>query len=142
MTTKTIKKTKLSQIAIIEFSLIALLFSGLFLYLTVEPQPNSNQYYSYNIQSYLSALTKTDNFREKTVLENLSTQTLTQDWTQIISDISKSYSNFELKLSNITNSKTIISCNSTNGKIITNSYISSYNNTIFDSKTIIFGVCY
>lgn len=137
-----LNKTKFAQIAIFEFSLIALLFSGLALYLTVDTQPNSNDYYSYNIQSYLSALTKTDNFREKVILENLSSQTLTQDWTQILLNIEKSYTNFELKLSNSTDSKFIKSCNSTNGKFMTKSFISSYNNTIFDTKTIIFGVCY
>jgi hypothetical protein len=135
------KFKKIAQITVIEFSLLALLFSGIFIYISVEPQKTSNSFYSYNLETYLTSISKIQLVREVIVLENLSNSTITQDWTFILSAMNISFNSFELIVSNNTVSKTIVSCTSTNGKFFKSVFISSYNITEFEPKTVTLGVC-
>ena len=135
-------RNKLGQISVVEFSLIALFFSGFIIYLSVHSEPVSNSYYSYNVETYLETISKTDSFRKNVFLENLSNTSLTQNWTTINNTIKKSYINYELKISNNSISKTIFSCIGENGKFFSKIFISSYNSTLFEPKTLMFGVCY
>ena len=133
---------KFAQITVIEFSLLALIFSGVFIYLTVEPQKISNSYFSYNLETYLSTISKTDNFRKNVVLEDLSNLSITQNWTQTLNEINTTLNSFELIISNNSVSKSIIQCTSNNGKFFKSTFISSYNLTTFETKTVTLGVCY
>jgi hypothetical protein len=133
---------KLAQITVIEFSLLALIFSGIFIYISVSPNEKSNSYFSYNLETYLSTISKTDNFRKNVVLENLSNLSLTQNWTQTLDELNVTLNDFELIVTNGTVSKTITQCTSKNGKFFKSVFISSYNLTKFNPKTLILGVCY
>lgn len=136
------KLTKSGQITVIEFSLLALLFSGVFFFIAVTPQQTSNSYMSYSLDTYLSSISKLDDIRQNIILENLSNVSITEDWTDILSNINVTLNKFEIIISNNTISKTIISCDSINGKFFSSVFISSFNSTIFEPKTFILGVCY
>ena len=133
--------TKLSQITVIEFSLLALLLTSIFFSFSIQPQETSNSYYSYNLDTYVSSISKLDSVRKNVILENLSNNLTTQDWNQTLDDINLTLNNFELIVSNNTVSKTIVSCDSINGKFFSSSFISSYNLTTFNSRTLTLGVC-
>lgn len=136
------KLTKSGQITIIEFSLLALLFSGVFFFFTVTPQQTSNSYMSYSLDTYLSSISKLDEIRQNVILENLSNISITEDWTSTLSTINLTLNKFELIISNNIVSKTIISCNSSNGIFFSSVFISSLNSTSFNPKTLTLGVCY
>lgn len=133
---------KFAQITVIEFALISLLFTGVFFSLSLPSEPTTNSYNSYNLDTYLVTLSRLDSVRKNTILENLSNSSQTQIWTTILDDINKTLSNYELIISNNTVSKNIITCIGANGKFFSSVFISSYNSTIFDTKTLTLGVCY
>lgn len=139
---KLMRFNKLAQITVIEFSLLALLFSGIFFYFTISQQPTTNSFNSYNLDTYLSSISKLDSIRNVVVLEDLSNTTITQNWTNTLTIINLTLNKYELYLTNGTTSKYIQTCTSINGKFFSQSFISSYNLTTFDPKTLVLGVCY
>lgn len=133
---------KNAQIAIIEFSLIIILFASMIIYFQPSETLTSKTYYQENIDTYLNSLTKEDEFRKLVSLEDLTIISHSENWTSTQNKIQNTHPNFELTIFNQTHNKTIFSCNSTYGKLFSQKLISSYNLTLYEPKIINFGVCY
>jgi len=133
---------KKGQISAIEIPIIFLLLSSALIYFNFTSDLSNNIDYSLTIDSFLNSLYFSNQFRKNIMLENLSTTTIIQDWSQVDTLLNKSFSNYELIISNKTTSKYIFSCNATYNKYFSQKTIAIYNNSNFEFRKITLGVCY
>ena len=135
---------KKSQITVAEIPLLILLISSSIIYFTYEPNINliQNKDYSVTINSFLNAIYSSDEFRNIIMKENLSSVTITENWTNMSKLLNETFGKYELIISNNTVSKKIFSCNTTYNKFFSEKIISIQNNSDFEFRKIKLGVCY
>ena len=132
---------KLAQLSFFEFVLIFLLFGFLFTSVVYDFKiiPKDHKI---SIDSFLDSVYYSEDFRNLTFDEDLSQTTLSEDWGQLQLLLDNSFSNYELILSNISNSKYIFSCDAKYNKYYSEKIISIRNNTSFEFRQLRLGVCY
>lgn len=132
---------KKAILSAIEIPIMILLLSiGLSYFIAIEtPSP---QDYKFRISSLVDALIMEENYRNIIMLENLSSSSITEDWTNIAQLINKSFLNYEIILSNNSVEKEIFICNASYSKFFDEKIISIKNNTLFEFRKIRLGVCY
>jgi hypothetical protein len=131
---------KKAVITVIEMSLLILLFSSAIVYLVSNP---SFQYTNYeSVDSVLDAILESNNYSEIFILEDLTSIPLTQDWTSIKLLLNSSFNEYEIIVSNMSDSKKIISCNPKYSKTISQRIVPIYNNTVYEFRIISLGVCF
>ena len=135
-----------AQITVVEIPLLFLLLSGALIYFNYNNN-NDNSFnhvedYSLTINSFLNSIYYSNNFRKTIMLEDLSNNALTQNWTNISFYLNKSFLNYELVISNKTVTKNIFSCNATYNNYYSENIITIYNNSKYEFRKIKLGVCY
>lgn len=132
-------KNKSGIITAIEISVLFLLISSFFIYFNHNLEIDNK--YNLNLESSLDSLLFLDQHRKILILENLSSSFLIEDWSNIEIYLDKVFLNYELIISNSTISKKIFSCESQISKTYTSRVVGIYNNSNYEFRKIILGVC-
>lgn len=132
---------KKTQISVIELPMLFLLFGFALVYFNTSLDFNDIDY-KLRIDSFLDSLYFSENFRNTIYNENLSSNSITSNWSNFSNLANSSFLKYELIISNNTISKTIFFCNDSNNKYFKEYILSIQNNTNFEFRKIKFGVCY
>ncbi len=136
-------KSRSSQFAIVELSLLALLISGAIVYLIYYDNSYMDFDYGFQASSALDTVFTLTTFRDIVISEDLSNSTLTEDWSEITNFLSSAFLKYELLIINDFNEKTIISsCNNYFKREYFERIVSIGNETQFEFRKIRLGVCY
>lgn len=135
------KYSKFAQISFFEFVLIFLLFGFLFTS-SIYDSKTIDKDHKIGVDSFLDSIYYSEDFRNLTFDENLSASALSEDWTQVQLLLDNSFNNYELILSNSSDSKHIFSCDAKYNKYYSERIISIKNNTRFEFRQLRLGVCY
>jgi hypothetical protein len=134
-----------AQITIVEASLgLFLIFSFVGLAIYHESNVNSLDY-NLILNSVANSILYSNNFREQFILENLSTSSLTENWSVLQNDLNQMLPDYVLYISNGTITKKIFSCSYEALNYSKIDYveriISIYNNSNYEFRIIKLGVC-
>lgn len=132
---------KKSQITIVELPLLFLLF--LFIVGNLFYSNDFSQVdHKLSIDSFLDSVYNSNEFRKQIMFEDLSTNNIVENWSNLSLYLNNSFSNYEFIISNSSVDKYIFSCNSSYNKIYSQRIVSIYNNSVFEFRKITLGVCY
>ena len=133
-------KSKKGIITVIEMSLLVLLFGSITVYISLQSDFDYTNQES--IESSLDFFYNSNDFHEVIILEDLTSVSLTEDWSEFSAVFNKSYLDYELIVSNISHSKKIFICKPKYSKINSQRIFSIHNNTEYEFRTLTLGVCF
>ncbi|MDA3856503.1 MAG: hypothetical protein PF569_09690 [Candidatus Woesearchaeota archaeon] len=130
-----------SQITVVESSFILLLFLGTIVFLVVKPSLSSELNYQKNVDTIADSIYYSETFRDIIMLEDLTTDTKSEDWSKFELVLNSSISDYDFSISNGTLSESLYSCDG-DFKDFAERVISIENNTVSEFRTFRIGVCY
>lgn len=134
-------KSKIAQFSIIELPIAFLLFSSI-IYLLAN---NNTNLPSSNLQlpteSTLLNLVESSNFQNLVLNEDLSSSTITGNWTYFNDTLTSQFLHFDLEIIKGNSNKKIFNCSSDLNKIIYSNFVYIYNNSEYDFREVRLGVC-
>ena len=132
-------KSKKGLITVIEISMMVLLFTN-FIYLIYS---NYNLEFTnyYPVESLLESFSRSESFTLLFLQEDLSTSTISGNWTSFETIMNSSMPIFAFSISNNSHSKQIYTCDSKYSRIISEKFIENYNNTLNEFRVLTLEVC-
>lgn len=99
--------------------------------------------YKESLDSYLVSLQINETFRQTIINENLSEESLTQNWSTIEVELENSFHDYELRIKSYdqNQSKLIFQCQTKTNKEFSSIYVVVDGNN-YDFREVILGVCY
>ena len=131
---------KRAQISVVEGILMILLFVFFFSSLTLYSQTTYTGS-SVNLDSLLDSIYYSENYRDIIMNEDLSSEELSQDWSEIESVLNNSVGSYELILLNKTTNKKITECQASYGKNFEERIFGSSQDE-YEFRKLRIGVCY
>jgi len=130
-----------AQFSVIEIVLVFSLFAyaTAYLYDSKNPIEVDNDF---TIESFFDAMYYNGSIIEPAVLENLSNSSVTQDWSVVQSQLDTAFASYSLSVSNLTTTKKIFGCDATYNRYVTKRVVFIYNQSKFNFRELILGVCY
>ena len=131
-----------AQITVVEMGLLFLLFGTILGVLGMHFYEDDSNYIS-QVDSFLDMIYYSNQFRSLFMGEDLGSSAISEDWIDLGVLLNNSFGsgNYEVILSNLSNSKKIYSCESNYEKYYVERILSINNNTLFEFRMIRLGVC-
>lgn len=131
-----------AQISIVESVLFIVLFlSFAYAYGTIHFQNEQQIETSIDVDTMMDLLYARNDTHQVIEAENLSTTTVTGNWTNVTNMLSVSFSSYEIIVYNLSTEKYIVSCNATYSKRYSERLYAISNNSNFDFRVLRVGVC-
>lgn len=138
-------RKKKAMFSLFEVAFALILITGVSFYAFYSTDNDISKTSSYHLQSktFLHTYNFTQTQRDIIFSENLSQESITQNWTTITSNFSKEFFNYGLYVGNITEEKQIKQCsnNISNNKFSSQKLMLS-NKSVYSQKTLRLEVCY
>lgn len=132
---------KKAIISVFEMSLTFLMFVGALSYLGFHSYSTTGSNHP-SIDSALDLIYISDNFSKIILDESLTSSSRTENWAQIETYLNNSFLNYDLSISNTTQSKKIFECTTNKNKRFAQRIIAIHNLTTYEFRTVTLGVCY
>lgn len=130
-----------AQFSVVEIVFLLFLFVGVSSLIVFDFKLPTKNYNSY-LESGLNAIYYSSDYRDIIIAEDLSLPGLTEDWTNLNQTLNSMMGDFELIVSNESDSKIIFSCTESSGKFFDERIIAVNNGSIFNFRKLTLGVCY
>ena len=130
-------KTKKGQFSAVEILLVVILFTTTFVFFS-NTHISTSQNFKLSTSSSISSIYQSNNYRTKTIDEDLSNPVNTQDWSTLENILDKKYKTYNIKILNKTTSKTVIKkcTQSYQSKIVSEQVISTKGNDKYEFRRI------
>lgn len=132
---------KKSQITVIEISLVILMF-GVFITNFGGIEQSEDIDPILRVDSLLDSIYQQGSFREIVMQENLSSSSLSQDWSNLTLMVEKNFQNYELVIYNDSRTKFIESCTQNYYKNYAERVFAIEDNDNYEFRVLRLGVCY
>lgn len=136
------KRKLRSQVSVFEIAFGLTLFFSFILYFGFYSVEKEIGIHKTQVDTFIDSIYYSEEFRTIFTSEDLSSSSITQNWTNFSTYANDSFLTYSLVLSNETTNKIIYSCNESSGKEITEKIIAIKDNDYYEFRKITFGVCY
>ena len=135
-------KTKKGVFSLFEIAFVLVLLGGITLYGFNELNYDTNPSNKFQAQSFLHTFNFSSQQRTTIIEENLSSNSVEQDWSSIKENISTHFNNYGLYVGNLTIQKQIVECVDSHTYRDSSQKIFLSNESVYTLRTLRLEVCY